>query len=365
MTAIKRHFGNTQWFKMRTWRLFVSTKRMQLMRFNFSTPLVMGLLTAAVLFFHPQNRIAAQQSAESLAPTVNAQKTDSDASTATSAASTLESSEIETEKFLDVFERVEQEVAVHGSENVLLVVDIDNTTLAMEQPLGSDQWYDWQYNFIFKDIQSPDRVATDLNELLRIQGVLFTLGRMRPPEPEIPTFIKKIQQVGCCTIVLTSRGPEFRPATERELKRNGYDFTDSALKINEPSRGSFLPYDKARPNTYGLSKEELGSLRAPRPVSYSSGIMMSAGQHKGYMLRNLLARSQRTFRSVVFVDDHRKHTTRMTDAFRDSGITTACFHYVREQENVEAFEAADKKLVAEKWAKLNKAITKAFDDSKD
>ena len=281
------------------------------------------------------------------------------------APSALESSETETANFSDVFERVQQEVAAHGAENVLVAVDIDNTTLAMSQPLGSDQWYNWQYNFIFKDIQSPHRLATDLDELLRIQGVLFMLGKMQPPEPKLPDFIEKIQQQGCCLIALTSRGPEFRPATERELKRNGYEFDSSALEVLEPLRGSFLPYDKARPNTNGLSKEELNSLREPRPISYSSGIMMTAGQHKGYMLRNLLARSQRTFRAIVFVDDHKKHTTRMTNGFRDSGITTACFHYVREQENVEAFQKSDKNPVTKKWKDLNAAITKAFDDFKD
>ena len=299
------------------------------MRINFLTPVLFGLVIGANLFLSP-NRVAAQQPATLPAPTTKAAP-DSNPIPAQPQSAALKSSETETSNFSDVFDRVQQEVADHGAENVLLVVDVDNTTLAMTQPLGSDQWYNWQYNFILKKIQSPHRVAANLDELLRIQGVLFTLGKMRPPEPEIPDFIEKIQQLGCCSIVLTTRGPEFRPATERELKRNGYDFSSSALEVTESKRGSFLPYDKARPNTDGLTKKEVNSLREPRPVSYSSGIMMTAGQHKGYMLRTLLARSQRTFRSIVFVDDHKKHTTRMTEAFRDSGITTACFRYDREQ----------------------------------
>ena len=272
-------------------------------------------LTATTAWCFPSTS-AAQQSAPADVTATESAVGEIDSEQATKDTSDLESCEVETANFSDVFDRVQREVDAHGSENVLLVVDIDNTTLAMEQPLGSDQWYNWQYNFIFKDIQSPDRVATNLNELLQVQGVLFTLGRMRAPEAQLPNFIEKIQQLGCCSIVLTSRGPEFRAATERELKRNGYDFNNSALKIEEPTRGSFLPYDKARPNINGLSKDELDSLREPRPVSYSSGIMMSAGQHKGYMLRTLLARSQRTFRSVIFVDDHKKHTARMTEAFK-------------------------------------------------
>ena len=334
------------------------------MRFNFFTSIVFGLLIVANLILSPRG-VVAQQPATLPALTTEAAALDSNPIPAKPQSAALESSEIETANFSDVFDRVQQEVDAHGAENVLLVVDIDNTTLAMTQPLGSDQWYNWQYNFILKKIQSPHRVASDLNELLRIQGLLFLLGNMRPPEPELPKFIEKIQQLGCCSIVLTSRGPEFRPATERELKRNGYDFSSSALEVVEPVRGSFLPYDKARPNVHGLSQEELNSLRTPRPISYSNGIMMTAGQHKGYMLRTLLARSQRTFRSVVFVDDHKKHTTRMTDAFRDSQITTACFHYIREQKNVEAFQESDKDIVTKQWKQLDEAISKVFDDSKE
>ena len=41
----------------------------------------------------------------------------------------------------------------HGNDQVLVVFDIDNTLLAMEQDLGSDQWYYWQ-----KDREKEGRV---------------------------------------------------------------------------------------------------------------------------------------------------------------------------------------------------------------
>ena len=91
---------------------------------------------------------------------------------------------------------------------------------------------------------------------------------------------------------------------------------------------------------------------------------MTAGQHKGYMLRTLLARSKRSFRAIVFADDHEKHTARVTAAFDDSPITTACFHYVREQPSVDAFKEADKEPVAEKWNKVKESIQKAFETSR-
>lgn len=90
---------------------------------------------------------------------------------------------------------------------------------------------------------------------------------------------------------------------------------------------------------------------------------MTAGQHKGFMLKTLLARSPRNFRAIVFADDHEKHTTRMTAAFADSPITTACFHYVREQPNVKAFNESNKEAIAKQWGKLNGSIQEAFNAS--
>lgn len=269
---------------------------------------------------------------------------------------------VDTSEFADVVKRVQEESQVHGAEKVLLVVDVDNTTLAMNQPLGSDQWYNWQYNFIYQQIESPHRVARDLDELLDIQGTLFALGKMRPPQPDLPTMVRQLQDSGCSTVVLTSRGPEFRDATERELDRNGYDFRESAPIIFEPVRGSFLPYDKDVADVDGLTAEELATLRDPRPVSYGNGIYMTAGQHKGFMLRTLLARTDREFKAIVFVDDHDKHTQRMSEAFKNSGITTACFHYTREQPAVDDFDKSDKEAVSNQWRSLKSVLSEIFGD---
>ena len=319
-----------------------SPKTEPTMQRNCYRSILFALLICAYALLSGMSAALAQRVATPTPSQTESPKDETKIASADEAGAVLESCDVKTENFIDIANRVKAEIAQHGAENVLLVVDIDNTTLAMEQPLGSDQWYNWQYDFIFRDAESPFRVAKDLNELLQIQGVLFALGKMRPPESELPSMIAELQNANCCTIVLTSRGPEFRSATERELKRNGYDFQNSALEIIEPTRERFMPYDKARPNTNGLSQQELNTLRDPRPISYSSGIMMTAGQHKGFMLRTLLARSKRNFRAIVFVDDHAKHTTRMTAAFVDSPITTACFHYVREQPNVDAFNEGDK-----------------------
>jgi hypothetical protein len=42
-----------------------------------------------------------------------------------------------------------------GTDRVLVVFDLDNTLLAMEQGLGSDQWYDWQKETALRTLATP------------------------------------------------------------------------------------------------------------------------------------------------------------------------------------------------------------------
>ena len=106
-------------------------------------------------------------------------------------------------------------------------------------------------------------------------------------------------------------------------------------------------------------------LGRPRLVTYSNGIYLTAGQHKGYMLKTLLARADRGSKSVdahadfaalVFVDDHEKHTNRVHEAFRNSSLDVATFRYSREDGNVEKFKNSTKNHVVRDW-NLLKAFT--------
>ena len=88
---------------------------------------------------------------------------------------------------------------------------------------------------------------------------------------------------------------------------------------------------------------------------------MTAGQHKGYMLKTLLARSTRAsanqpfahFKAIVFVDDHQKHVDRMQEAFAGDSIDLATFRYSREDGNVEKFNKSTKHHVIRDWDLLN------------
>ena len=265
-----------------------------------------------------------------------------------------------TAEFARVVDQVDEFAEEYGAENVLLVVDLDNTLLAMNQDLGSDQWFTWQEALQNSDQAHPELVASDFGGLLEIQGILFALSRMHPPEPGLPDMVEDLVTRKITTVVLTSRGKEFRDAAERELKRNKYNISPSTLEIHE-KRGVFSPYSAEHPDKHGLNAEIIDDLGSPRRVTYSEGIYMTAGQHKGYMLKTLLSRSTRAsadkpfahFKAIVFVDDHQKHVDRMQEAFAGVSIDLATFRYSREDGNVEKFNKSTKHHVIRDWDLLN------------
>ena len=96
----------------------------------------------------------------------------------------------------------------YGPEHVLLVCDLDNTLMAMNHPLGSDQWFEWQRYLIDHDPKSPYRVADTFPGLLDAQGVLYNLGRMHPTQPDLPELMGKA--AGSRDIDARAHGPRRR-----------------------------------------------------------------------------------------------------------------------------------------------------------
>src|SRR6478672_2740527 len=211
-----------------------------------------------------------------------------------------------TKDFADVAATVDQYAKQFGADHVLLVLDIDNTVMSMDDDLGSDHWFEWQNYLLTNEPDSPHLVAHTFPGLLEAQGILYNRGRMHPTQPDEPQLISNLQQQGIATILLTSRGPEFRGPTQRELKRCGYDFAKTALQVRDISSGEYLPYDPKDPEKSGLMPAELVKykLGEPRPVLYANGCFMTAGQHKGMLLLTLLKHAKYDIKAIVYVDDN-------------------------------------------------------------
>lgn len=286
-------------------------------------------------------------------------------------ATPLVASEIhETIEFSDAVSKTTEYAKKFGPDRVLFVADIDNTLLAMNRDLGSDQWFEWQSFLLENEPKSPYLVAKDFAGLLAVQGLLFEIGHMHPPQPELPMLIGRVQGMGVPILVLTSRGHDFRPATMRELKRAGYDFTFSSVSLSELDADKngvgqdsacrlFSPYDLDYLAQSGLLPAEVKLFNLPtdpHDVSYGDGVFMTSGQHKGAMLAAWMKLSGRDFKAVVYIDDHTRHVLRVFDAMSRRNIEVAAFHYKREENRVQRFQYGDKRDVTRQWRQLDKAL---------
>jgi len=213
--------------------------------------------------------------------------------------------EVETEKLLKNFKK----------ERILLVYDIDNTLLTMKQDLGGDAWFTWQEGLLKTSPTSADLVAPNFTGLLDWQGVFFSLAKMIPTEAVAVEIFNKYRAKGFESLILTSRGPEFRMQTERELVRNGFSLGALSSLPSEPVT-SYLPYEMTGTGLFPEAELQRLKVSSAKPVTLQKGIMMTSGQHKGVMLGTFLEKwnLQSRFDAVVFIDDHSKHTDRMHDA---------------------------------------------------
>jgi hypothetical protein len=263
-----------------------------------------------------------------------------------------------TKDFADVAAAVKAAIEKYGAEHVLLALDIDNTVMAMDSDLGSDHWFEWQHYLLNNEPDSPLLVAKDFDGLLKAQGILYERGHMHPPQAEQPAMIADLQGRGIATILLTSRGPEFRGVTERELKRCKYDFATTALPVSNVPTGTFLAYDPSDPEKDGLTAAELViyKLPEPRPVSYANGLFLTAGQHKGIMLLTLLTDSPREIKAVIYADDNLRHVGNVFSAGIARNLDVSSFHYQAEDTRVQRFNYSDKKDVDRGWRAVEREL---------
>jgi hypothetical protein len=241
---------------------------------------------------------------------------------------------LETDDLAMVADTTLQIAGGYGKDRVLAVFDIDNTLLAMEQGLGSDQWYYWQ-----KNLQAADP-CSDLavSDRFKVQGALYFASAMRPTQPDAAEQIRRLQDAGLRVIAVTSRGPDYRLVTFRELRRNGISFRPSAL----PPRAGF--------------SETFVPAGGTRPARYEDGVFLTAGQHKGEMLKALLGKTGTPWPNViVMVDDKADNLNAVMETFMGSGTAIHAWRYSREDANVAML---DREEAAAQWDDLRPALLK-------
>lgn len=219
-----------------------------------------------------------------------------------------------------------------GTQNVLAVFDLDNTLLAMEQGLGADQWYEWQ-----KELNSTDKCGPEnVGDRFAAQGAIYFASAMRPTQEDAAEQLKAIQSSGVSVIALTSRGPDYRLQTFRELRRNGYTFAWSAIGPEGGYEQEFVPVEGGRSSRF------------------EDGVFLTAGQHKGQMLYGLLQKTGTPMPAViVMTDDKQKNLDAVKETFSSLGVPVHAWRYTAEDENVANFD--EEKAYAQ-WRSIEDAL---------
>lgn len=248
------------------------------------------------------------------------------------------STQIETQGMTAVFDMAKDKAKIYGAANVLLVFDIDNTLLTANQDFSSYAWSIWQKKLV--ELRHADAICDEMGQFYQIQNALFTLGRMHPPEADIPHSIKSIQKMGINVMALTSRGPQMRSTTERVLQQNNIFFQQFETKA---IAGTYIP------------KQGAG-----REVSFQNGIYMTAGQNKGLMLKSLINKLDMQYKVIIFVDDLKKHTQHMQEEFKHMGDDLITYRYGKMDQHINNFLNSDKSKVIAKWHNLKRVWEDIF-----
>jgi hypothetical protein len=270
---------------------------------------------------------------------------------------------LETNSVLTIEKKVLEKGKKYGKKNVLVVFDIDNTLMAMSQDFGADQWWGWQSSNCMKKKAPSFCVTNKFNELLDIQGQIFAVSNMKPSEKTTPRVIRTLQKRGYKVILLTSRGPAFRSATERALAMNKFNFESSAIGPKGGYAGTFKPYTLKNPSKFGLTKSDMekSGNKKPRSASYMNGLFMTSGMNKGLMLKAIMSKTGTNFKAIIFADDHIKHTKsvqKILGSKKSLDVTT--YRYGAIDAQVKKFKKSDKSEVIKAWNNFNKMRKESF-----
>jgi|GEM_PF-1183643 len=216
-----------------------------------------------------------------------------------------------------------------SEEQVLVIFDIDNTILAMENELGSDQWYGWQ-----KELDVDD--SNKIHDLLAAQRALFFIQSMRPTELGVQTLINELNASQYQTLSITARGHQSRVSTYRELDSHNIVFNNKLF--DDSARFEFNPIN----------------IDESRKVVYDNHVTYSSGQNKGKILAELLERSRyKKIKSIIFVDDKEYNLTDVEKTFSNLSYDLITFKYTGEDERVKGFDGPS---TTSEWCEIRKSL---------
>ncbi|WP_444997721.1 DUF2608 domain-containing protein [Aliikangiella sp. IMCC44359] len=204
--------------------------------------------------------------------------------------------------------------------DTLIVFDIDDTLLLAKNFVGGDVWYLWQS---WKKGENPIKDVNGVTHIIKpsekyrclywtIES-LTSLATFEPTESDAPKLLNRLQEK-FDLMLLTSRSPSVRAATERELKNT---------KFPNFKKSHLMPEDYALAFDFKIGQRT-------DSVSYQDGIVMSSGLNKGKVLKEILSRVNKQYKNILFVDDTRKNIDDVANEWKgESETNLAVFYYTK------------------------------------
>ncbi len=243
-----------------------------------------------------------------------------------------------------------------GRDKVLVAFDIDDTLLQNVGDLGSQSWFSWQAELIQKG-ESKGRVADSFAGLLEVDQLVKSFARMKLVQDDSPEIMQRIQSRGHLTMAITSRGSMSVVPAARELLKSRITFANKQAGLLKRFQGEpFLPYKSYETqNLNGLTEEQTQKFKLkkePTPIAWTMGILATAGQHKGAILRIVLGSEISKIRGIVYVDDVPKYGMQLEEAFQGTAIKVRSLHYRRLEAKALAFKSSDKSELIQRQNRL-------------
>lgn len=180
----------------------------------------------------------------------------------------------------------------YKNKKKLALFDLDNTILSYRHTLGTDQWFDFDFNqFIQQGLQPHEAKQRTLGTALNVIGKIHDED-IYVVEENTPAAIRKLQDNGIATLVLTSRGKYLREQTVAQLARFELDF----------NRGVF--------------KDQQFDLPQTNQSECYHGLILTDGQNKGDALIFCLEKMPEPPEVIMMWDDKQSNLDKVSDAIK-------------------------------------------------
>lgn len=225
------------------------------------------------------------------------------------------------------------------AKTTLVIFDIDNTLIAHDSFLGSEQWFEWQRK-LHKNpgYDKGELFGNNPDLFLTFSNFVTPYQPMHSVDENWYWIVGDLQFNGYSVMIETSRAPNTRDGTEQQLRANGFDFSVTAPVQKKSQKEDPLKFT-------GFEITSLDLEKTPRPRAYEKGIYYTTGQNKGVWLRKLLIdlNQSATYTDIVFIDNDfsNKHHASFEQAFKNKTIRIHRYKYGAENAAMEEFLSSE------------------------